>query len=52
MTEHVTQLENNNWIRDYTGPWGAILLLVTKPHQEYCVHIDIFLEIIRRYSIN
>ena len=31
---------NNKWIRDCTGPWDALLLLATKPHQESCVHID------------
>ena len=31
---HISQLENNNLIRNYTGPWGDLLLLITKPHQE------------------
>ena len=42
MTDYITQLENNNWIRDGTGPWCTLLLLAAKPHQDYCVHIDKF----------
>ena len=40
MIKHITQLEDNNWIRDCTRPWGALLLLFSKPRQESCVHID------------
>ena len=35
-------VRNNNWIRDCAGPWGSILLLVTKPQQASCVDIDEF----------
>ena len=42
ITYYITKLENNKWIRDCTGPWGALLLLAAKPHQEFCVHIDNF----------
>ena len=40
MIKHITQLEDNNWIRDCTRPWGALLFLFSKPRQESCVHID------------
>ena len=48
MMEYITQLENNNWIRDCTGPWGALLLLATKPHQGVVFTlINIFSSIVR-----
>ena len=37
MSRHT--LENNNWIRDCAGPWGILLLLTAKPHQESCTNI-------------
>ena len=40
MTEHISQLENNKWIRDCVGPLGALLFLAAKPHPESCVDID------------
>ena len=40
MMKHITQLENKNWVQDYTVPWVALLLLAAKPYQESCVHID------------
>ena len=42
MSKQISDLENNNWIRDCTGPWGALLLLAAKPHQESCTNIDQF----------
>ena len=42
MSKQISDLENNNWIRDCTGPWGALLLLAAKPHQESCTNIDEF----------
>ena len=47
MTKNITQLENNNWIREFTEPWGAFLLLGAKPMQESCVRIKFFLVIVR-----
>ena len=42
MSKQISDLEHNNWIRDCTGPWGALLLLAAKPHQESCTNIDEF----------
>ena len=47
MTKNITQLENNNWIREFTEPWGAFLLLGAKPIQESCVRIKNVLVIMR-----
>ena len=33
MSKQISDLEHNKWIRDCTGPWGALLLLAAKPHQ-------------------
>ena len=42
MSKLISELENNNWIRDYAGPRGALLLLAAKPHQESCIDVDKF----------
>ena len=42
MSKQISDLEHNNWIRDYTRPWGALILLAAKPHQESCTNIDQF----------
>ena len=42
ISRHISQLENNNWIREYARPWGVLLLLAAKPHQEFCTNIDKF----------
>ena len=42
MSRHISQLENNNCIRDCAGPLDALLLLTAKPHQESCTNIDQF----------
>ena len=34
MDEHIQILETNGWICDCEGPWGSLILLVPKPHQE------------------
>ena len=36
MTGHIYQLENNNWIRAFAGPWGPF----AKLQQESCFNID------------
>ena len=43
MTEHISQLENNNLIRDCAEPWSALLLLAAKPHQESCIDINTYI---------
>ena len=44
MTAQISQLENNGWIRDCVGPWGDLLLLVDKPHEESCNNINKFVQ--------
>ena len=44
MTAQISQLENNGWIRDCVGPWGDLLLLVDKPHEESCNNINKFMQ--------
>ena len=34
MTVHIKVLEDNDWICDCVGPWGSLLILTVKPHQE------------------
>ena len=42
MSKQISDLENNNWIRDRAKLWGALLLLAAKLHQESCTDIDKF----------
>ena len=42
MLKQISDLEDNKWIRDCIGPWGTLLLLAAKPHQESCTNIDQF----------
>ena len=41
MTQ-VGQLQNNNWIRKCGGPWGSMVVLVQKSHQEHITDINEF----------
>ena len=34
MDKHIQVLEANDWICDCEGPWGSIVVLAPKPHQE------------------
>ena len=34
MNTHIQALDDSGLITDYTGPWGSLLLLAPKPHQE------------------
>ena len=43
MTEQIQALDNNKWIRDCQGPWGSMILLAPKPHQEEVTSIDDFI---------
>ena len=42
MFKQISDLDHNNWIRDCTGPWGDLILLAAKPHQESCTNTDQF----------
>ena len=42
MSDHISQIETNSWIRDCAEPWGILFLLATKTKQESCVDIDKF----------
>ena len=37
MSKNISNLEHNNWIRDCTGPWGALILLAAN-HARIRVH--------------
>ena len=38
----VEQLKYNNWIRKCEGPWGSMVVLAQKPHQEHITDIKEF----------
>ena len=37
------QLLDNGWIEKCVGPWGIMVVLVQKPHQEHFTNIDHFI---------
>ena len=43
MRKIIADLEANKLIRDCEGPWGSLLLLLAKPHQESCTNILAFI---------
>ena len=43
MTKLIAELEVNMLIRDCEGPWGSLLLLAAKSHQEICTNISAFI---------
>jgi len=43
IDKHIHILETNDWICDYEGPWGSLILLTPKPHQEECTDINEFI---------
>ena len=43
MDKYIQILGANDWICDCEGPWGSLILLVLKPHQETCTNIIDFL---------
>ena len=49
MNTFIKVLEDNNWICDYVGSWGSLLLLAARPYQEGCKDIK---EFIRRLCIS
>ena len=42
MDKHIQIFEANNWICDCEDPWGSLILLAPKPHQESCNNIQNF----------
>ena len=41
--EQITQLLSNKWIDRYEGPWGSMIVLAPKPHQENIVNVADFI---------
>ena len=41
--KYIQIFENNDCICDCVSPWGSLLLLTTKPHQEGCTNIHKFI---------
>ena len=41
--EQITQLLRNKWIDRCEGPWGSMLFLAQKPHQEIIINIADFI---------
>ncbi len=39
---HINNLLANGWITECTGPWGSMIVLAPKPHQETIVKLDDF----------
>ena len=42
IMEQVSQLISNKWIRKCGGPWGSMIVLAQKPHQEHITAIEDF----------
>ena len=40
--QHIQQLLHNEWIEKCKGPWGSMILLAAKPHQENMDDINNF----------
>ena len=40
--EHITALLTCNWIEECGGPWGSLIVLAPKPHQEHITSINDF----------
>ena len=43
MNKHIEALDASGLITDCTGPWGSLLLLAPKPHQEDCNDVKVFI---------
>ena len=39
----IVQLLDNGWIEKCVGPWGSMIVLAQKPHQEHVTNIDDFI---------
>ena len=42
IKKELKKLRNNRWIRRCAGPWGSLIVLAAKPHQEHVSNIDDF----------
>ena len=42
MQEQLDTLIHNNWIEPASGPWGSMIVLAPKPHQEQITNITDF----------
>ena len=42
LDKHIQILEANDWICDYEGTWGSLIILSPKPHQKSCNNINDF----------
>ena len=40
--EHIDALKENKWIEECKGPWGSLIVLAPKPHQEHVEDIKDF----------
>ena len=43
IMKQVQQLLANGWIKRCQGPWGSLIVLAAKPHQEHVTNIDNFI---------
>jgi len=43
IMEQVNQLLHNKWIEECEGPWGSMIVLAQKPHQEHITNINDFI---------
>ena len=43
IMEQIMELLKNGWIRLCWGPWGSLIVLAAKPHQESCCDISEFI---------
>ena len=43
IMEQIKALLANGWIEDCEGPWGSMIVLAPKPHQEACTDINKFI---------
>lgn len=39
---HIDALLKNDWIEECEGPWGSLIVLAPKPHQEHITNIEDF----------
>jgi hypothetical protein len=42
IMEHIAALKHNGWIKPCKGPWGSMIVLAPKPHQEHIENIEDF----------
>ena len=42
IMEHIKALKENQWIEECKGPWGSLIVLASKPHQEHVNDIKDF----------